>query len=143
MAAGANSEPFVFGYNFLLYPEILQSIVFCEGDQLGPGAEIWLHGGVAFTALTALFWTNSYNFLAICRNQGHLHHESLRSWYGEEKKFGGAQLHNTFIIHLDKQIYSRMVSLGAEIDNKPPSVTRPNATRMKIMYCLTENRFLS
>jgi hypothetical protein len=116
MAAPPNFEPLQIWGHLLSRPEVLTSIALPNSPALNAGHEIWMHGGVGFTAILMLFYDSSYNILPVPPNRGSLHHESQGSWYRAGNKYGNATLETATVTHLDWEIHSQYVRLNQEID---------------------------
>jgi hypothetical protein len=111
MAAAPNCAPFRLWCNLLREPEVFSSIALSENHKLSCGNEIWMHGGVGFSAALMLFYDSSYSILSIPPNKGLLHHESEGSWYRVGNKFGNATLEEAAITHLDWEKHASFVVL--------------------------------
>ena len=91
--AAIPKHPFFTSWKCLLeQPELILSFVFDDFDELTYGHEIWLHGGVSFTAALLLLNQSEDVLLPIFSNKGLIHHTSLASWYGNENKFGNVRI---------------------------------------------------
>ena len=103
MASARSSRPFRIWCDLLAQPEVLGSIAFSP-DELTSGKEIWLHGGVGFTAALILFYDFSFSLLPVPPNRGLLHHQSEGSWYKPGGKFGNATIDTAQVTHISRDL---------------------------------------
>jgi hypothetical protein len=132
MAAPANAMPFRIWCSLLSQPEVVSSIGLQNASKLTPGNEIWVHGGVGFTAALILFYDQSYRILAIPPNRGSLHHESQGSWYKSGNKYGNITLDSAPTTHLSWELHTRYVRLNEETQLKLIDFPGPSKTRINI-----------
>jgi hypothetical protein len=132
MAASANCELFRLYCRLLARPEILSSLGLADASSFEPGNEIWLHGGIGFTAALMLSYSDSYRILPIAPNRGLLHHESDGSWYRPGNKFGNVTLDDAMVTHLDFSLHEKLKSLNADLDRQFSDLSPVQRVRLKI-----------
>jgi hypothetical protein len=103
---------------------------------LSCGNEIWMHGGVGFSAALMLFYDSSYSILSIPPNKGLLHHESEGSWYRVGNKFGNATLEEAAITHLDWEKHASFVVLNKRLAMALSTVSAASRARSTILSYL-------
>ena len=99
--------------HLLAEPEILSAICLPDLHQFRGGHEIWLHGGVAFTAIAILFAREGESLFPVPPNLGSLHHESQGSWYLPGSKFGNATK-DSAVTNLDAEKHVTNVKANAK-----------------------------
>jgi hypothetical protein len=132
MAASANCEIFRLYCRLLARPEILSSIGLCDASAFEAGNEIWLHGGIGFTAALMLSYADSYSILPIAPNRGLLHHESDGSWYRPGNKFGNVILDDAAVTHLDFSLHEKYRDLNRDLDHTFADLSPVQLVRLKI-----------
>jgi hypothetical protein len=133
MAAPPNFTPFRIWCALLSRPEAISAIGLRDHTKFTAGSEIWVHGGVGFTAALILFYDRSYTLLTIPPNRGSLHLESQGSWYKSGNKYGNATLATAPITHLNWELHSRYVRVNVGTNSTSeasgPSKARSDLTR--------------
>lgn len=137
MATPPRSAPFNTWCNLCLQPEALAALTLDKG-MLSAGSEIWLHGGVGFTAALMLDYDSSYSVLPVPPNRGLLTHYSEGSWYRAGNKFGNVTLSEAPLTHIDRNHYASLAATAAELDEiaeclglRGPALTRFKIDRLK------------
>jgi hypothetical protein len=133
MAAPVNSAPFQTWCRLLAQPEILSAIALNNQPKFSSGHEIWLHGGVGFTASLILFHDETVNILPIPANRGLLHHESQGSWYRPGNKFGNTSMNNAQITHLNWDLHLVFMELNKDLSKRLVGLTPTQIIRITIM----------
>lgn len=138
MAIPSNFYLFKQWIKCLCVPELLSSIGLCNQPALTTGHEIWMHGGVAFTAFAILFAENGKGLISIPPNRGILHHESLRSWYSASPVLGNATLDDAPVTHLDWELHSKLVSQNSMLD---ATLSKLDISKIHIARLLVDRHF--
>ena len=132
IAAPLGSMPFRLWCCLLAQPEIVSAVTFAHNVTFNFGDEIWIHGGIGFTALLILFHNDSSNVASVPANRGLLHCESEGSWYKPGHKFGNATIGTAQSSHIDQYRHTTYVQQNADLSKILTKLTAAQLARVKI-----------
>jgi hypothetical protein len=142
MAAPPNSYPFRVWCSLLSQPEVMSSIGLQDSSGFTAGNEIWIHGGVGFTAALILFYDGSYRVLAVPPNRGLLHHESQGSWYKPGNRYGNVSLASAPITHLNWDKHLRQTELNQQTNARLSHLSDASKARLTVAQHLERLHWL-
>lgn len=137
MAAPPNLKPFRIWCSLLSRPEVVSAIGLSDSAGFTPGNEIWVHGGIGFTAALILFFDHQYRLLPVPPNRGLLHSESQGSWYRPGNKYGNASIASAPVTHLNWNQHLELVQLNRQRDDKSPHLSSSTLVRLNVAQHLS------
>jgi hypothetical protein len=111
-------------------PECLSAVMLADAASFSAGHEIWMHGGVGFTAVFMMLAGFVDRVLALLPQGAALQTQSQGSWYQPGGKFGNAVLQESVVTHLDSRKHRRLTAKMAAL--QPLLVDVPELRRSLI-----------
>lgn len=138
MAFKRESDIVCLWCQILRAPEILSAVIFGDLHQFTAGQEVWLHGGLGFTAVFMLFRTSCSRVIVLPPQGTALQTHSQGSWYKDGNKFGNLTLNEAKPSHIDVGSHQSRVAAIKELDRGLLSLSPADLVRYKILSGLQE-----